>query len=73
MNDGHNTLHGDVQNSTRLKIVHSVIDFFSADGSTDEDIEGQVFRFRGDFIIDQLPTMIHVTDTAFNNIKAKAP
>ena len=59
--------------STRVQIFKSITDFFIAASSTYEDIEEQDVDFRVDFIMDQLPTMIHVTDTAFKNIKARAP
>ena len=61
------------KNSTSVQIIHSITDFFSAAGSTDEDIEIQAVIFCGYFIMDQLPTIIHVTDTPFNKINSKAP
>ena len=58
---------------TRFKIFHLVTKFFSADGITEEEVEGKAVRFHGNFIMDQLPTIIHVTDTPFNKINSKAP
>ena len=57
----------------RVQIVPLITYFFSAEGTTDNDIEIQAIGFRGNFMWYQLPTMVQVTDTAFKNIKVKAP
>ena len=60
------------EKSTRVKIFHSIT-YFSARGTTDNNIEGQAIGFCGDFMWDQLPKMIQVKIYAFKNIKVKVP
>ena len=47
--------------------------FFSAVGNTDKSIEVWAIGFHGDFMCDQLPTMVQVTEAAFKNIEMKSP
>ena len=61
------------EKSTSVKIIHSITDLFSAAGATDNYIGCQVVVFRSYFIGDQLHTMVQVTNSAFKNIKLKAP
>ena len=56
-----------------MHIIHFITDLFIAAGTIDNNIEGQSIGFSGDFMWDQLPTMVQVTDTAFKNIKVKSP
>ena len=56
----------------KVHIINSITDFLIPVGETDDNIEGQAVGFRGEFIGEQLPTMVQVTDAAFNNIKVKA-
>ena len=60
------------EKSTRVQIVYSIT-YFSARGTTDNNIEVQAIGFCRDFIWDQLPTMIQVKIYAFKNIKVKVP
>ena len=58
---------------TRVNIIHSITYFFSAARTIDENFEGQVVGFCGNFVLDQLPTMFQVTNAAFEKIIVKAP
>ena len=57
------------EKSNKVKFIHFITDFFIPAGKIDGDIEVKAIGFRGDFIGDQLPTMVQVTATAFKNIK----
>ena len=61
------------EKSNTVQIINSITDFFSPDETTYNDIEGQEIVFCGNFIGDHLPSMVHVTDAAFKNLKVKAP
>ena len=58
---------------TRVEIIHSITYLFSAARKTEENFEGPVVGFCGNFVLDQLPTMFQVTNAAFEKIKVKAP
>ena len=61
------------EKSTRVQIFHSITDIFSAAGTTDDDIKVQEIGFHGDFMWDQMPKMVQVTENSFKNIKVKTP
>ena len=55
----------------KVQIIHSITNFLSLAGTTDNDIKGQTIGFCSDFIRDQLSALVQVTDAVFNNIKVK--
>ena len=55
----------------KVHIIHSITDFLRLAGTTDNNIKGQTIGFRSDFIRDQMPALVQVTDIAFKNIKVK--
>ena len=55
----------------KVQIINSITEFLSLVGTTDNDIKGQTIGFCSDFIRDQLPALVQVTDTTFKNIKVK--
>ena len=56
-----------------MQIIHSIKDFFGLAGTTDEKIKVQANSFHGNFIGDQMPSMVQVTNAIFNNLKVKPP
>ena len=57
----------------KVQIIHSITDFLRLAGTTDNNIKGQKIGFRSDFIRDQMPALVQVTDIDFKNIKVKRP
>ena len=55
----------------KAQIIHSITEFLSLAGTTDNDTKGQKIGFRIDFIRDQLSALVQVTNTTFKNIKVK--
>ena len=60
------------EKSNKVQIIHSITNFLSQSGTTDNDIKGRKIGSRSDFIRDQLSALVQVTDTTFKNIKVKS-
>ena len=55
----------------KVQIIHSITNFLSPSGTTDNDTKGQKNCICSDFIKDQLSALVQVTDADFNNIRVK--
>ena len=55
----------------KVQIIHSITNFLSLAGTTDNDIKCQTIGLCSNFIRDQLPALVQVTDAAFKNIQVK--
>ena len=58
--------------SNKVHIIHSTTYFLSLVLTTDNNIKGQTIGLCSNFIRDQLPALVQVTDTAFKNIQVKS-
>ena len=56
----------------KVQIIHSITNFLSVAGTTDNDTKGQKNGICSNFIRDQLSALVLVTDATFNNIKVKS-
>ena len=59
------------EKSNQVQIIHSITNFLSPSGTTDNDTKGQKNFICSDFIRDQLSAVVQVIGTAFINIKVK--
>ena len=55
----------------KVQIIHPITNFLSLAGTSDNNIKGQTIGLCSNFIRDQLPALVQVTDAAFKNIKVK--
>ena len=60
------------EKSNKVQIIYSITNFLSLTGTTDNDIKGQTIGLCSNFIRDQLPALVQVTDAAFKNIQVKS-